>query len=204
MLASVARACSAGPMHLHVRWASTAADRVASSEQSKWAAILDPLYLHPSSPMAHSVDSAQHPLAATPRPTFAAVEDEGEHGLARATNRRRLADDSGWDGRSRHPTALELEAAPGGAAVVPGLALALAEAAAASAPRSPTPRPTDAQAAWAAAFTDACTERQARGSAGSSCRGGRAQTADASWLSAQGPPSPRRAASLPNLHLRSQ
>ena len=70
MLASVARACSAGPMHLHVRWASTAADRVASSEQSKWAAILDPLYLHPSSPMAHSVDSAQHPLAATPRPTF--------------------------------------------------------------------------------------------------------------------------------------
>ena len=203
MLASVARACSAGPMHLHVRWASTAADRVASSEQSKWAAILDPLYLHPSSPMAHSVDSAQHPLAATPRPTFAAVEDEGEHGLARATNRRRLADDSGWDGRSRHPAALELEAA-----VVPGLALAL-EAAAASAPRSPTPRPSDAQAAWAAAFTDACAERsgQARGSAGSSCRGGRAQTADASWLSgasAQGPPSPRRAASLPNLHLRSQ
>ena len=200
MLASVARACSAGPMHLHVRWASTAADRVASSEQSKWAAILDPLYLHPSSPMAHSVDSAQHPLAATPRPTFR-DEDEGEHGLARATNRRRLADDSGWDGRSRHPAAVEV--------AVPGLALALAEAAAASAPRSPTPRPTDAQAAWAAAFTDACTERQARGSAGSSCRGGRAQTADASWLplsaaSAQGAPSPRRAASLPNLHLRSQ
>ena len=207
MLASVTRACSAGPMHLHVRWASTAADRVASSEQSKWAAILDPLYLHPSSPMAHSVDSAQHPLAATPRPTFR-DEDEGEHGLARATNRRRLADDSGWDGRSRHPTALELEG-PGGAAVVPGLALgsALAEAAAASAPRSPTPRPTDAQAAWAAAFTDAAVGSQARGSAGSSCRGGRAQTADASWLSAasaQGPPSPRRAASLPNLHLRSQ
>ena len=64
-----------------------------------------------------------------------------------------------------------------------------------------------AQAAWAAAFTDACAERQAQGSPGSSCRGGRAQTADASWLSgasAQGPPSPRRAASLPNLHLRSQ
>ena len=88
MLASVARACS-GPMHLHVRWASTAADRVASSEQSKWAAILDPLYLHPSSPMAHSVDSAQHPLAATPRPTFR-DEDEGEHGGRAIRQERRL------------------------------------------------------------------------------------------------------------------
>jgi hypothetical protein len=140
----------------HICWAPALSQTKLAAERFKWTSVADPCFYHPTSPLAHTlVDRA--PIEK--RCSFELDSDEQE--APSASNRRRLSKDPLYT----HPSAMRNNrcssgTCPGATMTKLDLVRGGSEAAAAAGgaeaqfPRQPTPRPTDAQAAWAAAFTE--------------------------------------------------
>lgn len=144
-----ASASSAGAKGRGICWAPALSQTHQAAERLSWASIADPCFFHPSSPFTPTI--VNQPLVEK-RCSFDAEDDDAPS----ASNRRRLSEDPLY----KHPAA-DARFKTGGAAAVVKLDLVRDVTPGGNGGggrdavvRQPTPRPTDAQAAWAASFTE--------------------------------------------------